>query len=128
MNSQLTLHTHRQKYFNDKRLTACPKEINDNGVFIVTPHAEGGKFLISTKEQPKRYIYMENAIFKSEIVLWVPDEDPGPQGHWNFIIKNFQTRSFTLTTHKWPKCFIYMTTNVMYMSLGGNYAILGQDG
>ena len=115
-------------HFEEKRLSGYAKEIDENGVFIITPHSEGGKFLISTKEHPKRYLYMENGVFTSNIVQWVTDEDPGPQGHWNFIIKNFQARSFTLTTCKWPEWFVYMTTNVLQRTLDGSYGIVAEKG
>jgi hypothetical protein len=116
-------------HFDTKKMEGYTGKIDENGVFIITPHAEGGKFLISTKEQPKHYLYMENALLISEIVPWTPNEDPGPQGHWNLIIKDFQERSFTLTTYKWPNWFMYLSDSFLVWSpTTGSYSVFGKDG
>ena len=77
----------------------------DQGVVSATPHSDGGKFLLSTKKWPDHFMYVTNTPSgKVESCR----SDPGPQGHWQFTIKNFQTRTFVLTTCKWPEWHVCM--------------------
>ena len=78
----------------------------DQGVFTITPHCDGGKFLISCKKWPNYHWYMENFI-AGQILSY--KGDPGPQGHWNFVVKDVRARTFMLTQCKWPNW--YMTVN-----------------
>ena len=83
----------------------CKGHPGEQGVIIATPHSDGGKFLLSTKQWPDYHMYVTKTIeghvksFKG---------DPGPQGHWKFTIKNFRNRSFVLTTCQWPEWHIYL--------------------
>ena len=82
----------------------------DKGVFIVTPHCDGGgKYLISCKEWPDYYLYMKNFL---DGRVMSHKGDPGPQGHWKFIIKDIPSRSgiFTLTQCEWPNCYVCART------------------
>ena len=110
---------------NTYDVCGCKHHPGDPGVIIVTPHCDGGKFLLSTKKWPGRYWYV--TFVEGNVEGW--KGDPGPQGYWKFTIKNARTRTFVLTTCKWPEWHMYMYEgpfNRNVKTKKGNPAPLGQ--
>ena len=88
-------------------VTGCKGDPGDQGVIIVTPCVKGG-FLISCGKWMYVYMYMKNM---PNANVTSQKKDPGPQGHWNFTLKDAQSRTFVLSTHKWPTWYMCMQVN-----------------
>ena len=94
---------YQNSFSNTYYVKFCEGHPGDQGVVNVTPHPDGGKFLLSVKKWPNRFLYFMKI---GKVGTW--EGDPGPEGHWIFTVKHLQTRTVKLTTCKWPEWHAFM--------------------
>lgn len=78
----------------------------DRGVFRIKLHE--GKYRITVKSWPDFHLYLAHG---TRGYVMSCKGDPGPQGYWNFAIKNIRERAFVLTTERWPNWHVVMENN-----------------
>ena len=104
--------------FPEYNLRGCLKELPLGllGIFIAK-YAGSGKYLLSTKQWPNMYIYMDDNKTGS-VMGW--NGNPGSQGLWQFT--RIRKYTYMMSTAKWPDVYAYMqdTTDAYIMGTSNN--------